>query len=269
MKYILFIIITFIYLTLENIYMLGDINHNAFRRIINNIYYFGTKYLDWNINEFINLRKLEKIPDKFVVISNHINYIDVIIVPYLLMNTFPEHKLIFITRDKYKYLPNIGKYLNNYNILIKNNLEEDLNNIRTKLTNFIKNNKKTMILIFPEGTFMCNDTIKASNEWCDKIEIQKYNKCLAPRINGIYSVLKTTQCDKILETSLIYTDNISNNKGTMYSHILYDNFPKFCCVYMKFINNEFNLKNKKQFENEFYNYWRNTYDDILPQITLN
>lgn len=260
MKYLLFMISSFIVIFLENMRTFGNLDYASFKKFISYMYWFGTKILGWNINNFLKLSNNEDIPDNFVVISNHINYIDVVIIPYLLITEFPDHKLIFITRHKYSKLPYVGKYMLNHHILIKNNLNEDLNNIRTILTSFINKNQKTITLIFPEGTFMANDTIEASNKWCAKLGIQPYTRCLAPRINGIFSVLNIIKPDKILETSIIYTDNISNNKGTEHKHLLYDFFPQYSCVYMKFINNDFNLEDKKEFENKFYTYWRNTYD---------
>lgn len=260
MKYLLFLLSCFLLIIYEYIINKLRLSYKSFINVLSFAYLFGVKIIGWHINKFIKLPPMDDIPDNIVAICNHINYIDVVIIPYILITTFPNHKLIFISKDKYSKLPIAGSYLSNNHILVKNNIEHDLNLINNKLTLFKKQNTKTITLIFPEGTFMEPETIKSSNKWCDKLYIQRFNHCLAPRINGIYTVLKIINPDKIIQCSIEYTDNPSNNKGTEHSHLLYDYFPSYCCICMKLINNDFNLDNKNIFEKQFYSYWRNIYD---------
>jgi hypothetical protein len=261
MKYIFLLTTSFIYILTEYIYKFGDLGYTSFKKVINYFNWFGNKIIGWNINTFINISNNQYIPDKLVIISNHINFIDAIIIPNLLVNKFPEHKLMFITREKYGGIPIIGQYFRKNHILIKNNLTEDLQLIEQKINDFTKLNEKIMILIFPEGTFMTNTTIKKSINYCNKISIQPYKRCLAPRTSGIFSILNIIKPSIIGVLSIIYTDNLERNKGTEYAHLLYDYFPKFCNISLKLINiDNFNLGNRKEFDYEFYKFWRNEYD---------
>jgi hypothetical protein len=261
MKYISLVLTTFLYVLFEYVYCFRDLNYKSLKRVLSYSNWFGEKIIGWNTNTFININDKENIPDKLVIISNHINFIDAVIIPNLLVNKFTEHKLMFITREKYGNIPIIGQYFRKNHILIKNNLEEDLQLIKKKINDFTKLNKKIIILIFPEGTFMTNNTIKNSNNYCNKISIQPYKRCLAPRTSGIFSILNIIKPTLIGVSSIIYTDNLQNNKGTKYSHFLYDYFPKFCNVSLKLINiDKFNLENRKEFDDEFYEFWRNEYD---------
>jgi hypothetical protein len=266
MKYISLLLTSFIYIISEYLFSFGNLGYNSFKRVLSYGNWFGNNIIGWQINKYVNINVEQKanLPDNIVVISNHINFIDILTLPKLLMDTFPEHKLMFITRDKYRIVPIVGNYFANNHILIKNKVEEDLELINNKLTDFKNKNKKTMILIFPEGIFMTKETIKASNNWCAKIGIKPYNRCLAPRTSGIFNILNIIKPSVIVASSIIYTDNISNNKGTEYSHLLYDYFPKFSCISMKLINTSiFNLKDRKQFDKDFYKYWRNEYDTSI------
>lgn len=259
MFYTLFILYSLFYLIYQFVISFGNFKQEQFNICLKKFFNFGKNYLGWKVKLFNNIDKLTD--NKVVLYCNHINYIDVFIIPYILTLNYPEYKIMYISRHKYAKLPIVGKYLLKNHILIKNNLVEDITLIKKKLDEFEKNNDKIILVIFPEGTFMCPDTIKASNKWCDKMVIEPYKNCLAPRTSGIYSVLKILKPEKIIEATIDYPDNPKKNKGTEYYHILFDYFPKNAVVSMKLIDNNFNLTSKENFETEYYEYWRNIYDN--------
>jgi hypothetical protein len=95
-------------------------------------------------------KKIKNIPDKFIILLNHthIKYDDYSHLALLLM-LFPDHKYCIITNNnicnQYKILEKF-KNVFYYQYGIKNN-----NNIYEDITKIINNDKKIIIIIYPEG----------------------------------------------------------------------------------------------------------------------
>lgn len=254
----------------------GKLNHESQKKYIKKVYKYGKKHLGWsyeyfthnNLTSIIEPVNLLKQPDNILFIGNHANFMDVFIIPYILTNQFPEHHITFITKDKYKSMPFIGPYLASHHILVKNKLEEDLALIKYKINLIKKKHKKTLVVLFPEGTFMEPYCKEKSDKWCDKLDIPWYKNVLAPRTNGIYTVLKTYQPNAIIQGLVAYDNNPLLLKGVYYHDFLTGNFPTKAKFYLNLVETDFKsvMKNKELFNKQFYKYWHKNVDKLLDKI---
>lgn len=231
-------------------------------------YNFGKWILNWNFN-YIEDNKLKTLRDnnnynkeeRVLFMCNHVNFLDVFFIPYIFATKFPDYNVMYISKDKYRIIPFIGNYLYKQHILVKNNFEEDIKLIEDKVNEFNnKNINKTVIIIFPEGTLTTPEAMQKSREWCKKIDIESYNNVLAPRTTGIYTLLKSYKPTTIIQGIIKYENNELLDKGTYYSDFLKDRFPCKADIEFKKVDNKFNLNDKKEFDNEYYKYWKNNID---------
>lgn len=239
-------------------------------RILENYYKYGEFFLNWSYQLYLGLsitdRNMNSNYNKMVFMANHSNFLDAYMVPVILKKVFPEHKQLFITKYGYSKLPVIGKFLKTNHILLKNNLQEDIQTIKNIAENCYQNNEKIIIIIFPEGKLRYNESIEKSIKWCNKNNLPQYYNCLAPRTNGIYTLLKYFQPDYIIQGLLKY-DNDSDGKGRFkgvyYSDFIYGNFPNKLNISLELRKNKFNIENLKIFEEQFYHYWKINVDKKL------
>ncbi len=173
-----------------NINLIEDLNNNIIQISNNNENVFNTRYINvyimlkyiwtcvcnFNINpKYISqthmryflykktniIMKYPKnininIPDKFLLLVNHPQIIhedNSIFMPLLL---FPEHKYVIITNNKHsKISQKLGSYTFGQYII-----KDDKSLLYEDMSNLIKNNKKIIIIIFPEGNIKRTVSIK-------------------------------------------------------------------------------------------------------------
>jgi 1-acyl-sn-glycerol-3-phosphate acyltransferase len=112
-------------------------------------------------------KKIKNIPDKFIILLNHthIDYNDLSHV-YLLLSLFPEHNHCVITNDKYKVIKKYASAFFNQYVINKETIYQDISKI-------INDNKKIIIIIFPEGNIkrICNTNFDINKPNIDNFEI--------------------------------------------------------------------------------------------------
>lgn len=253
-------------------------NYTHHKKWIIDIYNFGMKYLGWSyifhnlsktgnnplINEHI---KTYKTPNKILLLVNHVNFMDAFFIQYLIATEYSEYTALYITKSSYAKIPILGPYLSKNHILINNNVAEDIPLINDRITELEEKHEKLLIVLFPEGGLRYPLSIEKSNSWCNRINIPYYKNTLAPRINGIYTVLNAFKPDCILQGFFNYREDIINNfKGINYSDILFDKLPKE--VSFSIIDNTLHFKkisveDHTFFTQQFYSYWKIYVDNKL------
>jgi hypothetical protein len=260
-------------------------DYTTHKKWINYVFTYGKNKLNWNYRLTDNNKTLikcnsptfkctntdvsinENIPDKLLLLSNHVNFMDAFIIPYIVAKYFSRYTAIYITKEEYGKIPIIGTYLRRNHILIKGSGEQDIDIIKSRINELSKKHEKLLVILFPEGCLRYPASIKKSDNWCDKQNIDKYNNVLAPRINGLYNILMGYKPECIIQTILNYpVSDIKSYKGVWYSDILYGNLPNFVNLTLNDntdIINNMNYDDKNEFTNEFYKYWKINVDNNI------
>lgn len=239
---------------------------------IKNYYYYLfllNKYLfNWSIElESINNKNNTEnniIPNKILVCSNHPRLLDGFFICKYLLDKYPEHTVLFIVKKDLIKLPVIGNYIKNNFICIERNITIDQPYIINEVNKYKSIYNKLIIVIFPEGTTICKETITKSNNWCELNNIQKYKNVLCPRISGIKLINDIFKPDLILNNTIYYIDDLYQNKTLYEKDLLNLNIIHRCKII------EDILPNNIDFEIELYNIWKKK-DELLTQeyIKLN
>lgn len=281
MKFIFIIIIYLIIEFILSIYSFKNIDYNNLIKICNKSFIFSSKYLKWRQkidNSYNPLIKKIKNNERILFISNHVSLMDFIHYIYFFTSNFPDHRIICVTKKCFTNIPYIGKIINDNAIIAEDIYDKNkdtyikkLKNIKKKIKNLIdiNNNKKTIILLFPEGKIYNNINIIKSNSWCEKIGIEKFYNSLCPHINGLYSILNVYKPQEIITTKIKYSDDIYNKKGKEYYHFILNYIPKQSNIFLnrtniikKYYNNvdKKSHNNKEYFKEKIIKLWRENYE---------
>jgi hypothetical protein len=220
--------------------------------------------LNWSIeiesnyknNNIINNNIHNNTPNKILVCSNHPKILDGFFICKYLLDKYPEHTVLFIVKKDLIKLPVVGTYIKNNFICIERNFKNDESYIINEVNKYKLIYDKLIIVIFPEGTTMCKETIDRSNNWCELNNIQKYKNVLCPRISGIKLINDIFKPDLILNNTIYYLDDIYQNK-TLYEKDLLN----LNVIHRSKIIEDI-LPNNIDFEKDLYNIWRNK-DELL------
>lgn len=257
MLYILFSIIIFILAIIEFISSYGKIKYENHRRWAIRAFKIGKFLHRWDFN--ISRIQLPK-SNSILFLCNHVNFIDIFIVNYILAIIYPKHHVVYITREEFAVIPIIGTYLKENHILVKNNFVEDKIRIENQLAELKRKHEKLIIVLFPEGCLYTKYNSLKSKKWCEKNNLPDYKNVLAPRINGVYTVLNAFKPEQVIQAVLLYPDNPEKTKGAEYYHFIYDYFPRKCHIQLKDVSNIKPFYYSNNFNTNFYNYWK-TYVD--------
>lgn len=256
MKYILFILFIVLFAIKEFIVSFGKITYANHRNWAINAYTLGKLFLGWKLD----YTKLQITCNHTLLISNHVNFLDAFLINYILAIQYPEYHVVYITREQFSPIPIVGNYLKNNHILVKYNFAEDKIHIEEQITKLKKKYKKLIIVLFPEGVLQSSDNKVKSLKWIMKHNLPNYNNVLAPRTNGIYTVLNSFNPEEIIKSVIKYPDNPQKDKGNEYRHLLTSNFPKQCKIEFSKVNQKFILNDKLGFEKQFYDFWKKEVD---------
>lgn len=184
---------------------------------INNLFIINKYLMGWKLLSTFpeNYYMLDNIDnDKYILaLFNHPTLIDSFFCLKYLINKFPEHEIVFVIKEELTKLFLIGNYFKKHHICIKRNFDQDKQYIINKINSIKLNNKKTIIVLFPEGTTFCKETILKSNNWCLKNNIDNFKNIIAPRILGYNLIKEHFMPNIILNNIIIYLDDLKCNKS--------------------------------------------------------
>lgn len=147
--------------------------------------------------------------DKILLVSNHVNLVDFIHIHNFVNVTYPNHLPVFIAVDKIKKIPLYGKILSEHYILI-NRRKADMRTFLAKCQKY--NDKKVIMIIFPEGDIYSTNNKQKSDRWEIKINSShRFNNLLYPKIKGLYAIIETFKPDNILLSVMIYNSTLFKN----------------------------------------------------------
>ena len=253
--FILIISTFFVYVYQKILYK--NINLKIFIDYIFNI----NKFLfQWSIeSETLNLLSNYKNKNRILAFFNHQSLLDGLFILKYLTDIYPEHKIIFVVKKDLIKIPIIGKYIENNFICLERKIIQDKDYMIKKINEYTHNYTKIVIVIFPEGTIRCTETVIKSNLFCKKNNIQILNNLLCPRYSGIDLINKEFKPDIILNNIIYYLDNnpYKFSKCIYEYELLNNNLPYKCKIITDTIN-----KIDINFEWEIYNIWKQN-DKIL------
>ena len=243
-----------------------EINKNM-NKLVTTTYNYTNKYMDWKHTLRLDL-DLDKMNNsqRLLLIANHSNVTDFVHLFYLMSILFPDHKILGVTLKMFgdAGIPYISKELKDYHILLEGNFEKDKIFIEDRINE--NKNKKTIMLLFPEGTMYRQSDVKKSIDWCKKNNLKMFRETLCPRSKGLYTILSGYKPDCVIQGLLSFKDDPDRVKGNEYYHILENNFPLLCDVelYESNMIDIFNSSNDlEDFEKKLYDYWYDIDDKIV------
>lgn len=261
--------------------------------VIDNVFNYTNNFMNWKINyNFDNNGSIEDNLNGFqndkriIMLSNHVNLCDIFTVLAMVRKTFPNHKIIGVTKKQFDSIPLFNKYLKNCSILLdsnknKNNKHKEyLNDIYDNLIDkneyeiinqieTLTKDCKSIVVLFPEGRIYSNESVKKSNDWCDKNSLEKYNHVLAPRYGALYKLLKYYDPSTVLINHIIYTDDLYNNKGKEYIDLLSGKLPKKSNMIIKdysILIDYYNVSRLKNNENDSLKYFEACFNNVWYKV---
>ncbi len=191
----------------------------------NNIKFF--QYLvsfiyKWIFSAKINIISSVILSDRNLVLCNHPSYWD-----WILLLTILKHKTCyFIMNNKTRDIPWVGKIISNHHICLDK--IDDISVIKQRMDDITKNPEYT-IIIFPEGTNMCQNTLNKSLQYCNENNIDNFKKLLCPKYKGL-EILLFYPFDKIIDATIFYPVKYHNvdYSGSMISFIKDEILTKSC-----------------------------------------
>ena len=204
--------------------------------------------------------------NNILMIGNHVNLTDIFQVQQMINTQFPQHKMTYLVKKDIAKIPFFGEFIKNNHIVVGNNHEENIQNIKKRMERL--QNERIILFIFPEGGVYHRDNIRKSNEWCKKQNISLYQSCMCPKTRGLYTILNAFSFDSVVQCYLTYPDDIKREKATNYSDYLINKLPRISEIYIKDISTIFtniHLLSYEEFSEHIYNYWREV-DETLTTI---
>ena len=211
-------------------------------------------YLNNNKNDI----KIDENPELIdIIVANHISTCD-----YLLIISYLKHFNIdlfnFILKKELCYYPGIGfiLYINNF-IRVSRSWDKDEDAIRKQLDVIKKDNKKQVIVIFPEGTRFTEDKFKEGQQFSRDNNYPIYNNLLVPRTKGLWLLINILKekglLGKIWDMTLVMPNNLG--KTHFISDIIGKPIGKVF-NYIREIKLTRKYKNIDKFKLWFFNQWK-------------
>jgi 1-acyl-sn-glycerol-3-phosphate acyltransferase len=202
------------------------------------------KYLlNWSIETDKRININTNIHNKILVLCNHPKVLDGLFIYKYLMNLFPKHKIIFVVKKELCNIPLIGDIIKNNNLCLERNFHTDEIYIKNTLNKYITQYDKLIIVIFPEGTTYCKETIEKSNNWCKLNNLNNFKNVLSPRTSGIALINDIFKPDYIINNTIFYLDDINHNKNNYEISLLNFDIIHRCKIIQEHIPINFDFKN--------------------------
>lgn len=254
----MFLFFLFSFTIFNYLYQRIFLNNISLKYYIDKLFLYNKYLFKWSIEYENDIYITNK--NKILAIFNHPNMLDSLFILKYLTDIYPEHKIIFVAKRELIKIPIIGNYIQNNFICLARDLKIDKDYIDKRLDLYMKSYKKIIIIIFPEGTTRCKETIKKSNNWCKKNNLEYYNNLLCPRYNGINIIYNIFKPDLILNNLIYYLDeNPHKLTKCVYEKDLLGFNILFRC---KIISQQ--LNNIIDFKRDIYKIWKYN-DNILNE----
>lgn len=230
---ILYFLIACIYVNLEKLYK--KLNLDSQHRTITRITKYFCDYL-YNIKYYIyhNITDIKQY-NTILLVCNHINYLDNMVLMRYCIEYLPEYTIHFIYGESSNQLPFIKEFLGTYHIPIKELNDDFTIELKLNLLNIFS--KKKIIILFPEGKLLLQRYKFKSINFCKKYDTV-LDHLLCPYITG-FDVLRK-YCDIILDTTILYSNkNDYVNKFNIYGNFLISNLsdnPPFTSIKTSMFN---------------------------------
>jgi 1-acyl-sn-glycerol-3-phosphate acyltransferase len=177
----------------------------------------------------------------------------------------------FVLKNEIIYTPGFGYIMYaSSDIKLNRNWEKDREIIGKQINKLSENinDKKQIILIFPEGTRLTQKKLKEGQEFSKKNNIEVYNNLLVPKTKGLWFIINhlknsrrlgrvwdvTLVIPKYMGKSAYLTDIFGKSIGPVYMDIRQLNLPKSTQDLEKFKN--WFLKNWK-IKDDFIQFYKN------------
>ncbi|KAJ2473443.1 hypothetical protein GGI02_000854 [Coemansia sp. RSA 2322] len=120
-----------------------------------------------------------------MVISNHQTYFDWIIIWILSYQERCDGYVKIILKDDLKNVPVFGWGMRMFDfIFLKRKWADDQQTFTRHMRRIVEHDDPAWLLIFPEGTVLCNKRIAISDKYAEKMGHKKPEHTLLPRANG-------------------------------------------------------------------------------------
>jgi 1-acyl-sn-glycerol-3-phosphate acyltransferase len=243
-------IFSIIYTFLEYIYQSIFYKNLSTKEYINRLFILNKYLFNWSIDveEEYHING-----DRVLALFTHPKILDGFFALKYITDKYPEHKIIFVVKKELVNLKLVGNYIRDNYLCLERKLEKDEPYIREKIRYFMNKYPKIVIVIFPEGTTFCKETVDKSNEWCDKNRINHFNNLLCPRMSGVRIIIEILKPNVITNNIIYYMDDLYKNKTNYEKDLLKMDIINSCKIISKNIpiRDEFNI----------YKIWRD--NDIL------
>ena len=166
-----------------------------------------------------------KLKNKVLLMSNHPTTLDFIYLLHWVRLNNRLEDIRFISKDSIANIPFLGKYIKESQCLISRDFDSD----RDKLIHFcdkLNDLDKYILIIFPEGTTICPETIQKSITFSKNNNKPIFNKVLYPRHRGLELILENLNIQQFLDITLFYNDDRACSKCNYNQDILFDSYPK-------------------------------------------
>uniref|UniRef100_A0A1I7Z831 PlsC domain-containing protein n=1 Tax=Steinernema glaseri TaxID=37863 RepID=A0A1I7Z831_9BILA len=122
-----------------------------------------------------------------------------------------------VLKEVIKKVPGAGWGMQLNTLLFLNRrMEEDRKRIKDMVEYWARTENNYQVLMYPEGTTICEDTLQKSRKWGEKHGLPKFDHVLHPRVNGfVLMVQKMRQLksiDYIYDVTLAYNDVVMESE---------------------------------------------------------
>ena len=174
--------------------------------------------------------------DSCLFLMNHRSSIDYLFYISLISEFSDAEKIKIVMKSVLRFFPGLGWvcYVNDYPFL-KRNFATDQNYLK----NLGKNLNNSNLLIFPEGTRYSQEKLLKSNQYSEKNGYPKYNNLLLPKTKGSYlifkSMLEHNNIDAIYDLTINF-DGIEKCKKHNTSKLIFKNNIKSVHIHSRRIS---------------------------------
>ena len=219
--------------------------------IVYDIFILCKKYISWDSyitpNSYSTLKKYQD-KSRILLISNHVSIVDFFFKIDMVKKTLPTHKLYFVSKSSFEKIPVINEIICKICFTFDGNFISDKEKLNKLLNDSVfqnsENGEKYVIILFPEGKIVNNYNIKRSDHWCKKQNIEtplyrnSFGNVVCPHIKGLYIITKYFKPDIILDSTLLFIDDIYERKGKEFYDYLFGYLPQYAYIHVEIFKNE-------------------------------